>query len=103
MSIRNAVAAIACATLASTAHAQLRIVSMNASNSGSGSVGNVPQQVIVGANVGASVTVTNAAPVQFANGSDKLDYTISSSGSVSGGGSFTGLAALSVGNTHRHD
>ena len=40
MSIRNAVAALAaCAALASTAHAQLRIVSINASNSGSAALG----------------------------------------------------------------
>src|SRR5690348_12171370 len=56
--------------------------------------------VIVGANVGVKVTVSNAAPVQFANGADKLDYTFSSSGSLSGGANVTGLMALSAGNTH---
>ena len=44
-------------------------------------VATVPQQVIVGANVNANVTVTNAAPVQFANGADKLDYVVSSAAS----------------------
>jgi hypothetical protein len=39
MSIRNAVAAVACAALAFTAQAQLRIVSMNGSNTGSGTAG----------------------------------------------------------------
>jgi hypothetical protein len=56
MFIRNAVAAIACAALASTAHVQLRIVSMNASNSGSGTAGpRAGMQTILSA-IGSSVS-----------------------------------------------
>ena len=58
------------------------------------SVGSVPSRVIAGASVPVDVTVTNTAPVAFANGADKLDYTIN--GTTSG----SHLAALSAGNVH---
>ncbi|MBC8105022.1 MAG: PEP-CTERM sorting domain-containing protein [Anaerolineae bacterium] len=64
------------------------------------SVGNVPSTVIVGANVPVNLTVTNTAPTQAASGADGLDYSVSGSGSLTGTGAGTMLAALSVGNNH---
>lgn len=63
-------------------------------------VGSAPSQVIVGANVGVNVAVTNTAPTQAAIGADGLDYTVTASGSLSGGGSGTALLALSPANNH---
>src|SRR5439155_3297718 len=64
------------------------------------SVASVPSQVIVGANLPVGVTVTNTAPVQAAIGADGLDYSVGSSGSLSGSANVTGLAALAPGNLH---
>jgi hypothetical protein len=64
------------------------------------SIGAVPSQVITGASVPVNVTVTNTAPVAVSIGADGLDYSVTSSGSLSGTGSGTGLLALTAGNTH---
>jgi endonuclease/exonuclease/phosphatase family metal-dependent hydrolase len=64
------------------------------------SVDPVPGQVITGANVPVNVTVTNAAPVLAAIGADGLNYSVTSSGSLTGSGSGTALLALSAGNQH---
>jgi endonuclease/exonuclease/phosphatase family metal-dependent hydrolase len=64
------------------------------------SVGSVPAQAIVGANLPVNVTVTNAAPVSVAAGADTLDYSYSGSGAVTGAGSASNLAALAAGNVH---
>src|SRR4029434_561466 len=53
----------------------------------------VPVKVIEGASVPVNVTVTNTANVQFALGADKLDYSVAGSGSVSGAGNGSNLAA----------
>jgi hypothetical protein len=50
--------------------------------------------------VPVSVTVTNTAPVAVSIGADGLDYSVASSGSLSGTGSGNGLLALTAGNTH---
>jgi hypothetical protein len=61
-------------------------------------VGPVPQRVIVGATVGAQITVSNTAPVVAAIGADELDYAYSGAG-LSGAGN--GVAtALAPGNAH---
>jgi hypothetical protein len=64
------------------------------------SIAAVPAQVIVGAALPVGVTVTNAAPVQAAIGADGLDYSVSSTGSLTGSANVTGLAALAPGNLH---
>jgi hypothetical protein len=64
------------------------------------SVGSTPSQVIVGANVGVNVNVTNSAPVQIAIGADGLDYSVTSSGSLSGSANGTNVQALSAGGSH---
>jgi len=64
------------------------------------SVGAVPPRVIVGANASVNVTVTNTAPAIVAAGADGLDYTVSGTGSLSGGGAGTMLMALAPGNVH---
>jgi hypothetical protein len=62
-------------------------------------LGSVPSQVIVGASVPVTVSVTNAAPVQYAIGADGLNYNVTSSGSLSGNSTATNLRALSGANT----
>jgi PEP-CTERM motif len=63
------------------------------------SVGATPATVIVGTGVNVSVTVANNAPVAVTNGADELDYTVSSTGGVTGGA--VGIAdALAAGNLH---
>lgn len=49
-------------------------------------VGTLPTTVIVGATVNQSFTVTNAAPVRVAAGSERLDYRFSGSGALTGSG-----------------
>jgi hypothetical protein len=61
--------------------------------------GSPPTQVIVGGSATFSVTISNSASVSFANGADKLVYSVTGAGSLSGGGSGT-LAALAPGNVH---
>jgi endonuclease/exonuclease/phosphatase family metal-dependent hydrolase len=63
------------------------------------SVGAVPSQVIVGANVPVSVTVTNTAPAQFSNGADSLQYAVNGTGAVTGAASGVATATL-AGNAH---
>ena len=53
-------------------------------------VGSIPARVIQGGTATIDVTVTNSAPVQFANGADELDFTVSGTGAVSG--SDSGIA-----------
>jgi hypothetical protein len=59
-----------------------------------------PTQAIVGANLHLGVVVANAAPVAVSIGADGLDYTLTTSGSLSGGASVTGLPAASQSNLH---
>jgi endonuclease/exonuclease/phosphatase family metal-dependent hydrolase len=47
----------------------------------------IPSQVIIGASVSVTANVSNTAPVVASNGADELDYTLSSLGLLSGGGS----------------
>jgi endonuclease/exonuclease/phosphatase family metal-dependent hydrolase len=61
--------------------------------------GSPPTAVIVGGSATFSVSISNSAPVSFANGADKLVYTVTSAGSISGGGSGT-LAALAPATIH---
>ena len=63
------------------------------------SVGPIPQRVIVGANVNVVANVSNAAPVDVAHGADELDYTISSRGLLSGGGTGS-VNALGPGHSY---
>jgi hypothetical protein len=63
------------------------------------SIAPIPPRVIVGANVSPTVTVTNSAPVAVAIGADKLDYSLTSAGNVSGSASGVATATLG-GNTH---
>jgi hypothetical protein len=61
--------------------------------------GAMPSTVIVGASVTVPVTVTNVAPVSTANGADELDYTVSGTIDITGGGA--GVAnPLAAGNLH---
>lgn len=48
------------------------------------SVGAVPSRVILGADLSATVSVRNAAPVAVTIGADELDYAISGTGDVTG-------------------
>ena len=62
-------------------------------------VGSLPSTVIVGASVDIDITVTNVAPVTFANGADELDYNVFGTGVVTG--SDSGIAdPLAAGNDH---
>ncbi len=47
----------------------------------------IPARVIIGSDVSIVANISNAAPVAVAKGADELDYTISSLGLLSGGGS----------------
>jgi len=47
----------------------------------------IPARVIIGSSVSVNANISNAAPVAVAAGADELDYTISSIGLLSGGGS----------------
>lgn len=62
-------------------------------------VGSTPSAVIVGTSVNVPVTVSNVAPVVIATGADELDYTVTSTGDISGGA--VGVAnPLATGNLH---
>ncbi len=56
------------------------------------SVASVPSQVIVGASANVNVTVSNGANVVAAIGADELDFTVSGTGDLTGGGSGTDAA-----------
>lgn len=55
-------------------------------------VGAVPSRVIVGANVTVPVSVANAATAITVDSADRLDFTVSGSGAVSGGGTGSDAA-----------
>jgi autotransporter-associated beta strand protein len=59
----------------------------------------LPAQVIRGASVTGTLSVSNAAPVSVAAGADRLDYSFSSSGLFTGSGTGSDLA-LGGANTH---
>jgi hypothetical protein len=59
----------------------------------------VPPRVIVGGSVPVNVTVSNAAPVSYVIGADTLNYSMSSSGALSGSASGSD-AALGGSNVH---
>ncbi len=62
-------------------------------------VSSIPSAVIVNSTLDIDITVSNVAPVQTTNGADELDYTVYTSGDITGSGS--GIAyALQAGNVH---
>ena len=62
-------------------------------------VGSIPARMIVGSSAQVGVTVSNSAPVAFANGADTLAYGIQGTGIVSGSASST-ANPLAAGNLH---
>jgi hypothetical protein len=62
--------------------------------------GSVPATLDLGEVFNLDVTVSNDAPVMFANGADELDYSLTTSGDVSGSFLNQMDAALGSGNTH---
>ena len=63
------------------------------------SVSAAPAQVIVGASVSINATVSNAAPVSFANGAEVMNYQVLAGGALTGAFVSTD-AALGGGNSH---
>jgi endonuclease/exonuclease/phosphatase family metal-dependent hydrolase len=63
------------------------------------SVAAAPAQVIVGASVSINATVSNAAPVSFANGAEVMNYQVLAGGALTGAFVSTD-AALGGGNSH---
>ncbi|MBN2216144.1 MAG: hypothetical protein JW719_02080 [Pirellulales bacterium] len=62
-------------------------------------MGTTPGEVLVGASISESVTISNTAAVNVSLGADELDYQVSSGLGLSGAATGT-VAALASGNSH---
>lgn len=64
-------------------------------------LGSVPSMISVGAPIALDVMVQNIADVLVSNGADELDYTITVSGALTGGGLMDTAFALGGANAHQ--